>query len=80
MQNYRPLGNESKLIILLLVIVLFGLLIMSSNKKKRCGCKKMVVYRNNHLNPNVIRCERDIPAWAVKLKQRNREMFGNVYY
>jgi hypothetical protein len=71
MQNYHPLGNESKLIILLLVIVLFGLLIMTANKKKKCGCKRKVVYRNNQLN--------HIPEWAVKLKQRNREMFQNTY-
>jgi hypothetical protein len=76
MQNYQPLGNESKLIILLLVIVLFGLLIMSASRKKSCGCKRTVVYRNNQLNPNVIRCHKDIPEWAVNLKQRNREMFG----
>jgi hypothetical protein len=78
MQNYQRLNDENKLIILLLIIVLFGLLIMTVTKKNSCGCKKSVVYRNNQLEPYVIRNERDIPMWAVNLRQRNREMFRNV--
>jgi hypothetical protein len=47
---------------------------MSANKKKACGCKRTVVYRNHKLNSNVITSEREIPMWAVNLKQRNRQI------
>jgi len=78
MQNFRPLSGESKAIILLLVIFLFGLLILSVNRKKPCGCKRRVVYRERKYNPYVITGQNEIPDWAVNLKRRNREMFGNV--
>jgi hypothetical protein len=73
--NFRPLSGESKVIVLLLVIFLFGILILNVNRKKPCGCTRRIIYRERKLNPRVI--TKKIPAWAVQLKRRNTEMFGN---